>query len=195
MTIGRRKRSWSTEQLKSSVETSTSYAQVLQKIGLRPTGGNYLQIKKYIGELELDTGHFLGRAWARGAHIRRKPVIPLEKILVYGSTYQSFKLKRRLFAQKLKPMYCERCGWAKQTADGYLPLELDHINGDRRDNRLENLQILCPNCHSLTTHYRGRKNKKCLGGGIGIRATLKMLWSKDHVGSIPAPDTPRKTSE
>ena len=46
-----------------------------------------------------------------------------------------------------------------KTVEGYLPLELDHINGDRYDNRLENLRVLCPNCHSLTPTHRGRSGK------------------------------------
>ena len=86
-----------------------------------------------------------------------KPRIPLEKILVKGSDFQSFKLKKRLFDAGLKQKYCEQCKWAKQTESGYLPLELDHINGDRHDNRIENLKVLCPNCHSLTPTHRSRK--------------------------------------
>lgn len=129
-------------------------------MNLREAGGNYEQIKKYISELGIEIGHFKGRAWNRGLQVKGIPRIPLEKILVNKSFYQSFKLKKRLFAAKLKPMHCEECGWAKTTADGYLPLELDHINGDRRDNRLENLRILCPNCHSLKPTHRGRNNIK-----------------------------------
>lgn len=68
----------------------------------------------------------------------------------------------------------ERCGWAERAEDGRIPVELDHKNGDRFDNRFENLQILCPNCHSLQPTHRG-KNVKSRGGGIGRHATLKML--------------------
>lgn len=129
-------------------------------MNLREAGGNYEQVKKYIAELGIETRHFKGRTWNKGLKIKGVPRIPLEKILVKNSSFQSFKLKKRLFAAKLKPMRCEECGWAKTTADGYLPLELDHINGDRRDNRLENLRILCPNCHSLKPTHRGRNSGK-----------------------------------
>ena len=81
-------------------------------------------------------------------------------ILVKNSNYQSYKLKRRLFVAGVKQQRCEKCGWAEKAPDGRLPLELDHINGDPRDNRLENLRILCPNCHSLQLHYRGCNRKK-----------------------------------
>ncbi|MDP3014825.1 MAG: HNH endonuclease [bacterium] len=154
-----RKRSWTVDQLKNAVRNSFSYRQVLIKLKLREAGGNYEQIKKYIKEYGLDIKHFKGRTWNKGLRGIGKPRIPLEKILVKNSFFQSFKLKKRLFAVGLKPQYCEQCGWAKRTDDGYLPLELDHINSNRHDNRLENLRILCPNCHSLTTNHRGRRRK------------------------------------
>lgn len=155
-----KKRSWTISQLKNAVQNSFSYRQVLTKIGLREAGGNYEQVKKYIKEYKLDIRHFKGRGWNLGLRGIGKPHIPLEKILAKNSFFQSFKLKKRLFTAGLKPQHCEQCGWEKRTVDGYLPIELDHINGDRHDNRLENLRILCPNCHSLTTNHRGRKRKK-----------------------------------
>ena len=143
-----RKRSWTIEQLKEAAKNSTSYRQVLGKLGLREAGGNYDQVKKYIKEYNININHFSGKAWNKGLKGIGRPIIPLEKILVKNSTYQSFKLKNRLFKAELKRKECEECGWTKVSEDGYLPLELDHINGDRHDNRLTNLMILCPNCHS-----------------------------------------------
>lgn len=155
-----KKRTWTVEQLKNAVKDSKSYRQVLGKLNLREAGGNYDQLKKYAGELKLDTTHFTGKAWNKGMRGIGQPVIPLENILIKGSLYQSFKLKSRLFKQGLKNPQCEICGWAKLADGGRLPLELDHINGDRHDNRLINLRILCPNCHSLQTTHRGRNRNK-----------------------------------
>ena len=143
-----------------AVESSFSLRQVLKKIGLKPAGGNYCQIRDFINREGIDMSHFRGKAWNTGLRGIGKPRIPLEKILVKDSNFQSYKLKQRLFASKLKPEHCEECGWCVRTEDGYLPLELDHINGDHKDNRLENLRILCPNCHSLKPTHRGRKLKK-----------------------------------
>lgn len=154
-----RKRSWTANQLEEAVKDSLSYRQVLFKLCLREAGGNYEQVKRYIKEYGLNIKHFKGRGWNLGLRGIGKPLIPLEKILVKNSYFQSFKLKKRLFAVGLKPRYCEQCGWAKETKDGYLPLELDHINGNRHDNRLKNLQILCPNCHSLQPTHRGRMRR------------------------------------
>ena len=154
-----RKRSWSKEKLIEAVKTSLSFRQVLSKIGLREAGGNYEQLKRYIKEYNLKTKHFKGRGWNRGLKGIGIPKIPLDQILVNDSNFQSFKLKKRLFAAGLKMPKCEQCGWAEKTADGYLPLELDHINSNRHDNQIENLRILCPNCHSLTKNHRGRSGK------------------------------------
>src|SRR3989344_6240484 len=155
-----RQRSWTEDQLKKAVATSTSLRQVLLKLVLREAGGNYDQIKKYIKEYKLNTKHFKGMAWNKGLKGFGKPHIPLEKILVKNSSFQSYKLKLRLFKAGLKSEKCEEYGWAKKTIDGYLPLELDHINGDRHDNRLDNLRVLCPNCHSMKPTHRGRGKRK-----------------------------------
>lgn len=154
------RRRWTPEQLKSAVQSSTSYRQVLTKLHLVEAGGNYTQIKKYAKEYGLNTTHFVGKVWNKGLRGLGKPRISLAAILVKDSSYQSFKLKKRLFAEGIKKQYCEECGWAKKTPDGYLPLELDHINGNHSDNRLENLRVLCPNCHSLKPTHRGRQLKK-----------------------------------
>lgn len=101
--------------------------------------------------------------------IRLRDPIPLCKILVRGSDYQSHKLKNRLLKEGIKPKRCEECNWAKTSSDGRLPLELDHINGDKRDNRLKNLRVLCPNCHSLKPTHRGRN----INAGVSERYTRR----------------------
>ena len=154
-------RRWTEEQLKTAAKRSTSVRQVLHLLGLKEAGGNYSQIKKYVDFYKVNISHFTGPGWSKGMKGIGKPRIPMEKILVKNSTYQSYKLKKRLFAVNLKQPKCEECGWAQRNSDGYLPLELDHINGDHMDNRLENLRVLCPNCHSLKANHRGRNiNKK-----------------------------------
>ena len=154
-------KSWTKEQLIEAVKLSTSTRQVLHRLGLKEAGGNYAQIKKYLTYYNLSFGHFTGKAWNKGMRGIGKPLLPLLKILVPNSSFQSYKLKNRLFAEKLKLPQCEECGWSEKTADGRIPVELDHINGISTDNRLNNLRILCPNCHSLKPTHRGR-NKKSL---------------------------------
>jgi 5-methylcytosine-specific restriction endonuclease McrA len=169
-----RKRSWTNEELTVAVKDSASIRSVLIKLGLVPAGGNYRQVAQTIKDLDLNTEHFTGMGWRKNRTFDFVPQRPLDEILVQHSDFQSFKLKKRLFREGLKTPKCERCGWAETSQDGRIPVELDHINGDRFDNRLENLQILCPNCHSLQPTHRGM-NQKGRGGEIGRRATLKML--------------------
>ena len=75
--------------------------------------------------------------------------------LTQNSTFTSHQLKKVLWRDEIKPRHCEECGWARTSEDGRLPLELHHVNGNRFDNRLENLLILCPNCHALKPNNSG----------------------------------------
>ncbi len=150
-----RKRRWSDDELRHAVATSASYAQTIRALGLIAAGGNYDQVQKRIRELALDTKHFTGGGWNVGMHYQPAPAVPLERVLVAGRATGSHLLKKRLIAAGMKEPRCELCGWEERAADGRVPVELDHMNGDRFDNRLDNLRILCPNCHSLQPTHRG----------------------------------------
>lgn len=152
------RRTFTPEQLRDAVAASSSVRGALLKLGIAGYGGNYRQFYKYVAEEGISTAHFTGSRWNKG---RPNPASrrPLEQILRQGFLYQSQRLKRRLWAEGLKPKHCELCGWAQYSEDGRLPLELDHKNGDPTDNRIENLRILCPNCHSLQPTHRARNRQ------------------------------------
>lgn len=157
--MGKRRR-WDDSDLRRAVRDSKSIRSVLLKLNLVPAGGNYVQVRNRIADLKIDSSHFTGKGWNVGwVFDPRTPKLSLEEHLKDGSRIQSFALKKRLFAAELKLPMCELCGWAEVSTDGRIPVELDHINGTHTDNRLENLRILCPNCHSLQSTHRG-KNKK-----------------------------------
>jgi hypothetical protein len=153
---------WREDQLRDAVANSTSVAQTIRALGLIPAGGNYDQVQRKIRELHIDTSHFLGSRWSKGRKLPFMPVIPLEDLLVAGSETTSHLLKKRLFRAGLKKPACELCGWAEcRPCDGVIPVELDHINGDKTDNRLVNLRVVCPNCHSLQPTHRALNKKSC----------------------------------
>jgi DNA-binding CsgD family transcriptional regulator len=94
-------------------------------------------------------------AIGREAIIPRPARLPLEELLIAGPRRNRNHLKRRLFDAGIKTRRCEACGLT-QWRGAPVPLALHHVNGDRHDNRLENLEILCPNCHGLTDTWSGR---------------------------------------
>jgi hypothetical protein len=150
------------DQLAEAVKESLSYAEVLRRLGLKPAGGNHAAIKRRITEFEFDTSHFKGQGWNRGQNFG--PRRDIHEYLVdisngHGPNAGSHKLRLRLFREGIKEAKCECCGITKW--NGFpAPLELDHINGNHFDNRLENLRILCPNCHAQTPTYRGKNKRK-----------------------------------
>ena len=146
------------EEYELAVKSAKSIAGVCRYLGIKATGGNYRIIHNAINKYSLNTQHFTGQGW--NVDLKFKPFTeqPIDEILIKGSQYQSFKLKRRLISSGLKQEICESCKLTMWQGES-IPLELHHINGDNTDNRLENLMLLCPNCHALTDHYRG-KNKR-----------------------------------
>ncbi len=144
------RRSWTDEDLTLAVRDCVTVSDVARRLGYQPNGGVHRLLVGHIRHLELDTSHFDGQAWARGRSFKGRRLMPLEQILVPNSTYRSSgHLRRRLIAANLKPDHCEECG-LREWRDRPISLALDHVNGDHTDNRLENLRILCPNCHALT---------------------------------------------
>lgn len=157
-----RRATWTDEDLRRAVASSSSVAGVLRQLGLFAEGGNYDRARRQIRDLGLDTSHFTGQGWNVGLKFVPRPAQPLQEVLVANRWTSSHWLKMRLFEAGLKEPKCELCGWAERSADGRIPLELDHINGDRNDNRLNNLRILCPNCHSLQPTHRGLNQRRAI---------------------------------
>jgi len=98
-------------------------------------------------------------AAARGVLITRPQGAPVGEYLVRDRRVNRTHLKGRLLAAGLKANRCERCGIEDWLGDP-LAMALHHVNGEGTDNRLENLMMLCPNCHSQTENFSGRGRKR-----------------------------------
>ncbi len=141
-------------QLREAVAASKSWTEVLRRLGYCPSGGNPATVKKYVAKWSISADHFDPYA---GVMNRVRPQAkPLAEILVEGSTYSRGNLKRRLYQEGLKRPACELCGQGETWRGRHMAMILDHINGVRDDNRLENLQIVCPNCAATLDTHCGR---------------------------------------
>lgn len=137
------------------IEKSQNFADVLSKIGIKCTGGNYTTLKKRMREDKVDISHF------RKNLPRKRPKMKLEDILVQNSTYARCSLKKRLLQEGVLKNQCYICGMNDKWNGKPLTLIIDHINGISDDNRIENLRIVCPACNSqLPTHCGRHKSKK-----------------------------------
>lgn len=125
---------------------STSYAECLRKLEVVRAGGNYKHLQRLIDKFGISTDHFSGQA-----HNQGKELVPLEELT------RTTPIKKRLIQRR--GHRCEGCGLS-QWLNLPITLELEHVDGNNRNNIEGNLQLLCPNCHSFTPTWRGRKNKK-----------------------------------
>jgi 5-methylcytosine-specific restriction endonuclease McrA len=138
-------RKYSQDQLANAVANSTSIRQVLLSLGVAPHGGNYATVKRYIEKLKLDISHFTGQGWNKGQNFG--PKRPIEDYLANRYSITSHRLRLRLIRENYFPAQCSQCKLTEWEGSP-IPLELHHKNHNHKDNRLENLAIVCPNCHA-----------------------------------------------
>lgn len=153
-----RPRSFTDDELLGVWDSCDSISQVVKELYDNNGGGCHKTVKRAAKNLGLDVEGKKNQNKCLGSGKRPDRRIPLEKILDGKKPkYATHRLKKRLFENSLKERKCECCG-IEQWRGKEAPLELHHINGDSKDHRIENLQILCPNCHAQTENYKG-KNK------------------------------------
>jgi hypothetical protein len=149
---------WPPDRFAAAVASNISIGGVLSELGCGVSGTNYRRVHNMVKDLQLDTSHWLGMGYLRGRKHSWSPSKPLSEILVERSTYHNLlQLKKRLVAAGILLYACAgpACG-ISEWRGRRLVLQLDHKNGVGDDHRLENLQLLCPNCHSQTETYSGK---------------------------------------
>ena len=149
--------------LEELCKDSYSYAEVLRKAGRKQGGGTQATLRKKIEEFEIDISHFTGQRWQDSPnqidnHENREKY-SLEEVFTKNSPVTQKVLRGYVKRHNLIPYKCQNCGCDGHWQNGIIALEIDHIDGDNRNNEISNLRYLCPNCHALTDTYRGRNIK------------------------------------
>ncbi|MFF0625498.1 HNH endonuclease signature motif containing protein [Streptomyces sp. NPDC004296] len=150
---------WTREALRTAVADSTNMCEVLRHLGLEVVGGHHTHISRRVRAYGIDTSHFT--PVVRTEHMRHnRRRRTADEILVQATSAQATRTPNARLTRALRERgvaeHCALCGIEPVWRGEPLPPEVDHVDGDWRNNRIENLRFLCPNCHSTTDSYRGR---------------------------------------
>lgn len=151
------------EWLQELCKDSYSYAEVLRKAGRKNGGGTISTLKKKILEFDIDISHFTGQLWHDSPNLQTQRIgtrekYSLEEVFKKDSPVTQKVMRGYIERHNLLEYKCVYCGCDGKWLNGQISLEIDHIDGNNSNNELSNLRYLCPNCHALTSTYRG-KNK------------------------------------
>lgn len=147
--------------------SSTSIGEALRYLGLRAAGGNYKSFHQALDRLGINPPDGWKADPTKAA--RERLTRPDNDVFVIDSTYSNRReLKKRLARNGMAQM-CASCGIGPEWNGSPLTLQLEHANGVFNDNRVENLSLLCPNCHSQTETFAGGN----AGGRTGNRTPVE----------------------
>lgn len=139
----RQYRNYSDQDIIDLSRSVTSISALLKALNLKPCGGNYENMKRKLQYLQVDTSHWSGQAWSKD-----------QKLKDWSQYTRNADIKKHLLKERGR--VCQRCKlslWLNQP----ITIELEHIDGDRTNMNPDNLLLLCPNCHSLTSTWKRGK--------------------------------------
>jgi len=138
--MARKYRNYTDQDIINAVKKVKSFAALLRELNLKQAGGNYVNMKRNLQRLNVDTKHWTGQAWSKG-----------EQLKDWSKYTKAAHFKRHLIKERgHKCEYCKNESWM----DNPITLEIHHLDGNRTNNELTNLQLLCCNCHALTDTWR-----------------------------------------
>ena len=147
------------EDIEQFVKESSSYAQLAKKCGYGTNSGSSIkEMQQMVDQLNLDTSHFTGQGWSKGITYQNSRYVPFESY-IKTDYVQTNKVRKKLLREGLKQHICECClntTWNNVP----IPLEVHHKDGNKNNNEIDNLELLCPNCHALTDNYKGKNTEK-----------------------------------
>jgi hypothetical protein len=145
---------------RNAYESATSFIDVLRLLDIRYTARRRAQVPQIAIHLGLDSEKFELTKWYGRKSGGGQNWLGAEHHLRQKKTRGKLGALRKSLLEQGRPLICSECGQLPTWNDKPLVLQLDHKNGDKFDDREENLRFLCPNCHSQTPTFAGRNIKK-----------------------------------
>lgn len=175
------------EWLEKTCAESFSYAEVLRKSGRKQGGGAQATLKEKIALYNIDVSHFTLQSWSKGKtketdpRILSKEKYSLQEVFCDNSPVTQRVLRGYVERHKLIEYKCDTCGCTGEWQDGFISLELDHKDGNNKNNKISNLHYLCPNCHALTETYRGKNKETYKNISVDEKSFVEALQTTPNI--------------
>lgn len=148
-----KKYNYNLDKVKQAVANNITYTGVMNDLGIPVKGGNHKTIKQFIQRNGIDTSHF-----DQYRSVSRSEYIPVATYFGSKKRVKSAIFLKKLISEGYKIPKCEVCGITEWNGKN-ITFQLHHKDGDATNNSLENVQVICPNCHSQTDNFKGWANK------------------------------------
>ena len=180
------KREYAIDKLIENADKCVNMLDLCHKMGIENVGGeDYREVRCLAKELGIE----LVFSFKQSKPSMKSVKLPNEMVFVKNGHTSTTNLKKKIIREGLKEYKCEKCGITEWQGEP-ISLQIHHINGDHHDNRLENLQFLCPNCHSQTDTYAGKNSsrndykrdvvEKKIMSDDEYNELLRKNWEKNH---------------